>query len=118
MDAHGEVLIVEDDTGIRHALRDLLVDEGFRVLEARNGMEALAIVARMKNPPCVVLLDLMMPEMTGWDLLRRWETDGTVEHQRVCIISAYSDRTPPTVRRVFPKPLDIGKLLETVQELC
>ena len=118
MEPHGEILIVEDDAGIRQALRDLLLEEGFRVLEAQDGAEALAIVARMSNPPCVVLLDLMMPRMTGWEVLRAWEADGSVDSHRVCIISAYSDRAPPTVHRVFRKPLDVRRLLETVQALC
>src|SRR5437867_1078963 len=103
MSTDDAVLIVEDDTEIREALRDLLTEHGYRVLEAANGLEALSLVERLPEPPCVVLLDLMMPVMTGWELLEKWETQGGVEPHRVCIISAFADQAPATVHHVFGK---------------
>lgn len=60
------VLIVEDDADIREAVRDLLEDYGYTVLEAANGKEALQLLADGAHP-CVILLDLMMPVMSGWE---------------------------------------------------
>src|SRR5712692_943826 len=63
------VLVVDDDEGIRDLLRLLLEEEGFCVALARNGREALDRVA--EKPPLLVLLDLQMPEMSGWEAHQR-----------------------------------------------
>jgi CheY-like chemotaxis protein len=66
--ARAKVLVVDDDPDIRLTLRQVLRDEGFTVLEAKNGLEALESVA--EDNPDVVLLDLMMPLVNGWDVLK------------------------------------------------
>ena len=66
--ARAKVLVVDDDPDIRLTLRQVLRDEGFVVLEAKNGLEALECVA--EEDPDVVLLDLMMPLVNGWDVLK------------------------------------------------
>ena len=59
------LLVVDDDPGIRESLADLLNDEGYVVMTAVNGQDALRACARAENLPCVILLDLMMPVMSG-----------------------------------------------------
>ena len=64
----GTVLVVDDDLDIRATLAQILREEGFRVREARNGLEALEKVA--EEEPDLVLLDLVMPVIDGWEVLR------------------------------------------------
>ena len=66
----------------------------------------------------MVLLDLMMPVMTGWELLEKWEAQGRIAPERVCVISAFADQAPSTVQHVFGKPFDLDRLLQTVKALC
>jgi DNA-binding response OmpR family regulator len=61
------VLVVDDDMDIRCTIAQILREEGFRVREARNGREALAKIA--DEEPDLVLLDLMMPAVNGWEVL-------------------------------------------------
>jgi signal transduction histidine kinase/DNA-binding response OmpR family regulator len=75
-------LVVEDDSAAREVMRRLLEGEGWRVLEACNGHEALDLLA--KSPPGIVLLDLMMPEMNGFELLA--EMDARVEWKSIPVI--------------------------------
>ena len=63
----GAVLIVDDDNDVRSALAELLEEEGFSVEGAANGREALALLRGGTVHPAVILLDLMMPGMDGWD---------------------------------------------------
>ena len=61
------ILVVEDDADIRETLVALLVDEGYEVTEAKNGRAAIELVrARL---PSLVLVDLRMPEMSGWEMI-------------------------------------------------
>jgi len=65
------VLVVEDDEAIKFSLCDVLHAEDFRVLTARDGREALAILQGLENPPQLILIDLVMPYMDGQTFLRR-----------------------------------------------
>src|SRR5436305_15171872 len=65
------VLVVDDDSYIRDVVAQLLESEGYRVEEATNGVEALTIVNDATRRPDLILLDLMMPVMDGWEFARR-----------------------------------------------
>jgi DNA-binding response OmpR family regulator len=67
--SRGHVLVVDDDADIRGLLRELLERQGYRVTEAANGRDGLR--ALYASPPDVVLLDVSMPEMDGWETLER-----------------------------------------------
>lgn len=69
------VLIVDDQANVRQLVRDYLTQEGFRVVEAENGRQAL-LVARREQPN-VILLDIMMPEMGGYEFVRAYRQEGT-----------------------------------------
>jgi len=62
------VLVVEDDADTRELWADVLRDAGYRILTARNGREALEILLREEHTPDVMVLDMLMPEMDGWQL--------------------------------------------------
>jgi CheY-like chemotaxis protein len=80
------VLIVEDHPTMRAAMRLVLEPEGFEVLEAVDGQEALAIVGRER--PEIVLLDLNIPGMAGEDLLRSVKEDPELRATRVVVVTA------------------------------
>ncbi len=78
------LLIVDDEERLRALLRDYLEREGYRVLLAGNGQEALR-VARQERPD-LIILDLMMPQMDGWEFLRRYQGSQPVEERTPLII--------------------------------
>jgi adenylate cyclase len=86
----GSVLVVDDEEQNRSLLRDYLEVHGYAVTEAENGMAALEKIAR--NPPDVILLDLMMPKMDGFEVCRRLKTDLKTAHIPVLMVTALSDR--------------------------
>src|SRR5690349_9209397 len=85
--AQREVMVIEDDFAIRETLRELLEDEGYRVVGAANGMEALH---RLKGgrAPQLILLDLMMPIMDGWEFRTAQQSDPALADIPVVVISA------------------------------
>jgi CheY-like chemotaxis protein len=115
-DHFASVLLVEDDDDIREAVAAVLEAEGYTVLTAGNGQEALTLLER--GEPCVVLLDLMMPVMSGWDFMEVVRKNKRLEDVPVVVVSAYSERRAEGVRRVLKKPLDVEKLLAAVAEYC
>jgi CheY-like chemotaxis protein len=114
---HDGVLIVEDDSGLREALSNALDGEGYTVLLAGNGREALDLLQKGIRP-CVVLLDLMMPTMDGWQLVDELKKDPKLEKIPVCVISALASKAPPEAVCVFQKPIDIAVLLGIADTYC
>lgn len=116
----GSVLIVEDDDEVREAIDALLELEGFRVRMARNGQEALDLLHSMAAPPQVILLDLMMPVMNGVEFLAAARKDAALAHIPVVVMSAYSHLAEEVqdVAAYIKKPVDVGRLLETVRRYC
>ncbi len=110
------VLLVEDDKDIRDAVSAVLEAEGYTVITAGNGQEALAALER--GQPCVVLLDLMMPVMNGWDFMEEVKKTRRLADLPVVVVSAYSERKAEGVRRVLKKPLDVNQLLAAVADYC
>ncbi len=109
------VLVVDDDQDIREAVVEAITDAGYTVEAAANGVEALQ--AMRANPPCVVLLDLMMPVMDGWEVVAHMDRDPALASVAVCVVSAH-DKDPPRNNCVLRKPVSLQKLLETVELHC
>jgi CheY-like chemotaxis protein len=115
------ILIVEDDADQRESLADLLQHEGYRVAKAANGREALQHL-RSVEPPCIILLDLMMPVMNGWEFREQQQQDPRLSAIPVAVVTGIRN----TVDRVsalgavgyFQKPVDLDALLETVATYC
>src|SRR5438270_931426 len=63
-----QILVVEDDKSLRKLLADILEAEGYQVRQAGNGKEAMALLRGAGEPPDLIVLDLMLPKMNGWDL--------------------------------------------------
>lgn len=117
-----DVLVVEDDRELREAVGTILQEEGCSVRAASNGAEALTLL-RGEAPPCIILLDLMMPVMNGWQFLEQRKSDARIEEIPVVVMSAYLDRpgfAAPhlPVQATLKKPLDLSRLLDSVNSHC
>jgi CheY-like chemotaxis protein len=111
-------LVVEDDEYIRGVISNLLADHGFNVLLAANGAEALERLDATR--PDVMVLDLLMPVMHGWDFMESYEahTGGTPIPIVVVSVNAVLPRSFDRlgVRSVVAKPFDVDDLLEHVEQ--
>jgi CheY-like chemotaxis protein len=120
MTAHenGSVLVVDDEPQVAWVLRFTLEHEGYRTFTASNGVEALEELGRHR--PKVVVLDLMMPEMDGWAVLREMTKLPTDERPRVIIVSALTgpdDKAKATALGAdafVPKPFDVEQLIDVL----
>jgi CheY-like chemotaxis protein len=109
------IVLVEDDDGIRETMAALLEDEGYKVMQAANGEEGLKAL-RTTADPCLVLLDLWMPVMNGWQMLAVLRDDGELARVPVVVISAAGDLPPPAGAAAFlRKPIRLETLLESVE---
>jgi CheY-like chemotaxis protein len=90
------VLVVDDDFDVRATLREMLEEVGLRVFEAPNGQAALDVLGSLAADIHLILLDLRMPIMSGWDFLELLRTDVRLSPIPVVIISA-TPTTPDTV---------------------
>jgi CheY-like chemotaxis protein len=112
------VLVVEDHADLREMLAVLLESEGFQVETARNGAEALTSLERSK--PSVILLDLMMPVMTGDEFRQRQLADPRYRDVPViCMTAAHDGRERADrihANQYFQKPVDFERLLGAVRE--
>jgi two-component system, OmpR family, response regulator CpxR len=111
------VLIVEDDDLIRDVLEGALREEGYTVYSASNGQVALELLVEIPRP-VVILLDLMMPVMTGRELLTALRADDTLAAIPVTVISAARDLGDLQGVPILRKPVDFGALLRTIEELA
>jgi CheY-like chemotaxis protein len=112
------VLVVDDDANIRKMIVAALRRDGYAFLEAPNGRDALDLMRSER--PDVVVLDLMMPVLSGWDVLRERLNDNELMRIPVIIVSA--NRDPEVAHAVdkgicafLPKPFDIGALSALVR---
>jgi CheY-like chemotaxis protein len=110
------VLIVEDDDDLRTVVIQTLARAGFQCFGARNGEEALAVLDRERDP-CVILLDLMMPVMSGWEFRRRQLADPRLAGLPVVVMSATQtlDQAAIHADALLQKPLSFASLLATVE---
>lgn len=117
---HAQVVVVEDDRDIREAVKEVLELEGFEVLAYSNGKDALEGL-KDKVQPCLILLDLMMPVMNGWEFLEARKSRGDqITAVPVVIVSAFGDATkrPESVSGYIKKPVDVEVLLKIVEKHC
>ncbi len=111
------VLIVEDDLAIRDALRELIEKDGRNVLTARDGLEALDC-ARSIPRPRLILLDLSMPRMNGYEFLHRLSADPSIAGIPTVVLSGSASEVPSGVTDVLAKPIDVRRLLTLIAQYC
>lgn len=115
------VLIVDDHEDIRESLRDVLAEEGYRVATAANGREALRYL-RENRPPCLIVLDLMMPVMNGYEFRTIQREDPDLAGIPVAVVSGREDAAENAAEmeavRFFSKPVDLEVLLGAIADYC
>jgi CheY-like chemotaxis protein len=112
------ILVVEDDEGIRETLRLVIELEGYQVVTAANGKIALEVLGKMSHPS-LILLDLMMPEMNGWEFAEALQADQKLAHIPIAVVTAYSDKAKKIpAKAVIKKPVDMDQLFGVVREYC
>jgi two-component system response regulator CpxR len=109
----GIVLVVDDDAEIRETLTHLLEEEGYTVLRAANGVQALKHLR--EDHPNVMLLDLMMPVMSGWEVLEELGESGEIDTIPIIVVSAMC---APGARACLRKPVNLDELLAVVGTCC
>lgn len=112
------ILVVDDESGIRELLADILGDEGYRVTLAENATAARA--ARAAERPDLVLLDIWMPDTDGVTLLKEWQRNGLLDMPVVMMSGHATIDTAVEATRIgaaefLEKPVSLSRLLETVQ---
>lgn len=113
------VFIVEDDVDTREMIGRFLELEGFAVESAANGLQALERLDAGTRA-CVILLDLMMPVMDGWEFRRRQTSDAQLAGIPVIVFSAAGrDRLQQIdANEYLAKPVDLDELLQRVTRYC
>jgi CheY-like chemotaxis protein len=108
-----QILIVDDDAGSRDALTNVLQDEGFSVAAVDSGEAALNYL-RSASPPQLIVLDLVMPGMEGWDFRHEQRRDPALAGIPVIAVSAVGKLVDVT--ESFRKPLDYDEFLRAVEK--
>jgi CheY-like chemotaxis protein len=112
-----QVLVVDDDPSIREVLVELLTLAGYLALEARSGRTALDLLRSRRRQPSVILLDLLMPDMDGWQFRAEQLTDHSLSAIPVIVMSA--SRSGPVISATarIQKPFSGEELFSTVARL-
>ncbi len=109
------ILIVEDEVTTRDTLTDLLAKDGREIVTAGDGQEALERLTKIPRPR-LILLDLMMPRMDGWEFLQRQSADPLIAKIPTIVLSGST--LPAGARHQLTKPVDVGRLLALVDQYC
>ncbi|MDB4973232.1 MAG: chemotaxis protein CheY [Myxococcaceae bacterium] len=113
------ILVVEDNDDIREVVAETLRDEGYHVLEAEHGQRALELLDAVPEPPSLVLLDLMMPVMSGVEFMCALDARGRLDSMPVVVLSAGGrPEDAQKARRFVRKPPSQELLLKMVEEFC
>ena len=116
------VLVVDDDTDIRDSLAEVLDEDGFAVLTASNGREAFEVLHTASAKPSVILLDMTMPVMDGWEFRKAQRSDPGLASIPVAVFSAQPNIEAAAkavdAAAYFRKPLSVDDLIETLDTLC
>jgi len=108
------VLVVDDDRDIRGVVADVLRGEGYDVLTACDGLEALVVASQQQ--PDVILLDLMMPVMSGRQFRAEQSMDPNLARVPVVVMSAFPQTPDLGAAGYLSKPFDISELIDTVEQ--
>jgi two-component system response regulator MprA len=113
------IAVVEDDTSIREFLIDVLEDAGYFVVGFADGTTALSEIRKSDRRPNLILLDLMMPRMNGWEFRRVQQEDSLLASVPVVLLTARTDVTYQgqqlCANDYLRKPIDIDQLLDIAQ---
>jgi CheY-like chemotaxis protein len=123
MQGQKKILIIEDDMDIRELIAEILTDEGYKIATAENGkigLDYLVACALEERPDCIIL-DLMMPVMTGLQVLEELQNTHAHDLAKIPVIIATAKGSPKEDLVNMPgnvtkirKPMDVNELIDTV----
>lgn len=116
MESRGTVLVADDHDDLRTSLTELFDDARYETRAAANGQEAL-VLARGLSEPAVMIVDLKMPELSGWELIDQVRQDPQLRWLPIIIITGFPRNSPPGIL-VLKKPFDPQDLLVSVARFC
>lgn len=112
------ILVIDDDDGIREALKAALEYEGYVVSTAENGQIALDLLHSGPNP-CFIVLDLMMPVMDGWTFAAKLAEDPKLSQIPFVVVSAFEDKAQDLqAKNIFKKPVNLKVLFDVIKKWC
>jgi DNA-binding response OmpR family regulator len=112
-----KVLVIDDEAGIRDSLQEFFLDEGFAVDTAADGEAALEKLTTPDEPPSVVILDMMMPKLSGSQVYALMQQDPRLANIPVIVSTSDPTRAPASVL-IMRKPINLELLLNAVRGLC
>jgi CheY-like chemotaxis protein len=122
MESDVAILVVEDDAVARQSMKTFLEGEGYRVACVANGQEGMDYLTKLAEPPNLILLDLSMPVMDGWQFRKRQRLAPAFASIPVVLLSAESNLAHIAaslgVNGYFLKPVELDGLLEVIRLLC
>lgn len=120
--AASKVIIIEDDDTIRDAVKVVLEDSGYSVETFSDGKIALDTISARNDEPCLILLDMMMPNITGWDFLKlKNKTSGIVSipvYTMSSVVNSTEEAHKIGAQGYVRKPFDLDNLLAIVKTYC
>jgi CheY-like chemotaxis protein len=111
----GIVFVVDDDEDLLQLVQGVLEHDGYLVLSARSGDEALSRMRGVVYGPTAAVIDLMMPDMTGWELVEAMKADDKLAEIPIIICTAFGGQKLRGVDAVLDKPLSSETLLQAVR---
>jgi CheY-like chemotaxis protein len=116
------IMVVEDDRDVRETIAEILTDHAYQTLLASNGQEALSRLRAAAAKPCVILLDIMMPVMNGWEFRALQKTEADLREIPVVVITAHADASRAAAEMgaagFLRKPVKLESLLASVSRFC
>jgi len=115
-------MVIEDDVDVRDALVEVLSDNGYTTIQASNGQEAIELLRSALPMPTLILLDVMMPVMDGWEFRNAQRADASIAEIPVVVLTAHANaqRTAEQMAAAgfLKKPVTLEALLETIDKFC
>jgi CheY-like chemotaxis protein len=112
------ILVVDDELEIAHAVKSVLEDEGYKILIAADGAEALTSLAQAK--PDLILMDVMMPRLSGYEVLKKLHEDNELKNRPVILMSCVNPHVKQSDfkwQHFLKKPFSIEDLTNAVKHL-
>ena len=115
------VMIVDDDPDILYSLKQILESNGYKVYPFDNGMDCLKSLDEGKNPT-LIILDIMMPIMSRWDIRRKLEENPKWRHIPLIFLTARTNQTATDMYKSYgidfiKKPFDLSTFLESIEQI-
>lgn len=115
-----DVVVVDDDVLIRDGLCMVLEDQNWHCLAAANGAVALELLRGLERPPHLILLDLTMPVMNGWEFRQAQLAEAALAAIPTIVLTAVGDVRAGNLElepeKILRKPVDLGRLIEVVRQ--